>query len=634
MLDYLGASVSGAGDVNSDGYDDVIVGAPESDVGGSDAGQSYVYSGQTGELLWTFTGEADGDEFGSSVSGAGDVDDDGYDDLIVGAPQSDSGGSDAGRAYLYSGQSGILLFTFTGDAAGDHLGYSVSDAGDVDNDGDGDMIVGAPYNDAGGTDAGRAYVWSPCFPPPCAFCGEGSYDNFGRSVSGAGDVNNDGYADLIVGAPTHDATAQNAGRAYVYSGEDTTLLWIFTGTLSDYLGVSVSGAGDVDNDGYDDLIVGELLGGESGDGGASIYSGQTGLDWRLENHTGGWFGYSVSGAGDVNNDGYADVVVGAPIADSGDMQNTGRAFIYSGYDHNPYWMLYGWEPDQMFGVSVSGAGDVDNDGYDDVIVGALFDESPNPAARGQATVYSCQGDSVIWIFEGEALADSFGFSVTEAGDVNEDGYADLLVGAPAAGPDYAGRAYLFSGQTGALMKTFTGEATNDCYGYAVSYAGDVNNDGYGDLIVGAPLNDAAGSNAGRAYVYCGRHAYLLCTFTGEVEHDWFGWTVSGAGDVDDDGYDEVIVGAPGRNRECYGNDVGKAYLLDCEEASPIAGDANGDEEVNVGDVVYVVSYLYKSGPAPDPIWVGDCNCDEIVNVGDIVYLVSYLYKGGPPPGCP
>jgi hypothetical protein len=99
--DSLGYSVSGAGDVNNDGYDDLIVGAPRSDVGGTDAGQAYVYSGQTGAILWTFTGEASGDEFGYSVSAAGDVNNDGYDDVIVGAPHKEAAGGNAGRAYVY-----------------------------------------------------------------------------------------------------------------------------------------------------------------------------------------------------------------------------------------------------------------------------------------------------------------------------------------------------------------------------------------------------------------------------------------------------------------------------------------------------------------------------------------------------
>ena len=153
--DYLGNSVSGAGDVDNDGYDDVIVGAYGNDAGGSGAGRAYVYSGQTGDIIWTFTGEADNDHFGHSVSGAGDVNNDGYDDLIVGAPNC---GVERGRAYVYSGLTGGLLWTFTGEAAENYFGHAVSGAGDIDSDGYDDVIVGAYGNDDGGWLAGEAYV--------------------------------------------------------------------------------------------------------------------------------------------------------------------------------------------------------------------------------------------------------------------------------------------------------------------------------------------------------------------------------------------------------------------------------------------------------------------------------------------
>ncbi|MCH7879867.1 MAG: FG-GAP repeat protein, partial [candidate division Zixibacteria bacterium] len=181
-------------------------------------------------LPYYFTGEAAGDVFGISVSGAGDVNNDGFADLIVGALPNDAGGSNAGRAYVYSGQTGALLHTFTGEAAGDWFGHSVSGAGDVNNDGFADLIVGGPGNNAGGGNAGRAYVYSGQTGALLhTFTGEAAVDFFGFSVSGAGDVNNDGFADLIVGAYRNDAGGSDAGRAYVYSGQTGALLHTFTG---------------------------------------------------------------------------------------------------------------------------------------------------------------------------------------------------------------------------------------------------------------------------------------------------------------------------------------------------------------------------------------------------------------------
>jgi len=565
--DEFGRSVSGAGDVNNDGYADLIVGAPFNDVGGTDAGRAYVYSGQTGALLYTFTGAAAYDQFGWTVSGAGDVNNDGYADLIVGAAWNDAGGTDAGRAYVYSGQTGTLLYTFTGAAAGDEFGWSVSGAGDVNNDGYADLIVGAFYNDAGGTDAGRAYVYSGQTGTLLyTFTGAAAADFFGYSVSGAGDVNNDGYADLIVGAQGNDAGGDYAGRAYIYSGQTGALLYTFIGKAAgDQFGFSVSGAGDVNNDGYADLIVGAIYNDAGGTdaGRAYVYSGQTGVLLYTFNGEAEYdvFGYSVSGAGDVNNDGYADLIVGALANDAGGT-DAGRAYVFSSQELCSYEELHaftGAAAYDNFGGSVSGAGDVNNDGYADLIVGALYNDAGGTNA-GRAYVYSGQTGGLLYTFTGAAVGDLFGVSVSGAGDVNNDGYADLIVGAwyNDAGGTEAGRAYVYSGQTGTLLYTFTGAAAYDRFGISVSGAGDVNNDGYDDLIVGANGNDAGGGNAGRAYVYSGQTGALLYTFTGAAAYDYFGWSVSGAGDVNKDGYADLTVGAP--YNDAGGTDAGRAYV--------------------------------------------------------------------------
>ena len=186
------------------------------------AGESLAISSRT---LFAPTGAAASDFFGSSVGTAGDVNGDGYADVIVGANGNDAGGLNAGRAYVYYGgpaADAVADLTLTGAAAGDFFGYSISGAGDVNGDGYADVIVGAYANDAGGADAGRAYVY---FGGPSAdatadltLTGAAAGDNFGISVGTAGDVNGDGYADVIVGALLNDAGGVDAGRAYVYYG--------------------------------------------------------------------------------------------------------------------------------------------------------------------------------------------------------------------------------------------------------------------------------------------------------------------------------------------------------------------------------------------------------------------------------
>ncbi|MBN1425307.1 FG-GAP repeat protein [Candidatus Fermentibacteria bacterium] len=400
----FGLSVSGAGDTDIDGYADLAVGACYENGGAADAGRAYIMSGRTGNplhVLMSPNPEIDG-YFGCSVSGAGDVDNDGYADIVVGADSEDGGEVNAGRAYVFSGQTGGPIHTLLSPNAQfiGYFGTSVSGAGETDGDGFADLIVGAHYEDGGDTQTGRAYIFSGqtgALHMMLESPNPESYGHFGISVSGAGDVKNDGFDDVIVGACYESAPAPDAGRAYVFNGQTGVLLHTLVSPNADtlsYFGYSVSGAGDVNADGYADLIVGAHYkdGGPPYTGRAYVFSGQTGgLLYTLVSPNAqavGFFGYSVSGAGDVNGDGFADVTVGAYLEDGGAV-SAGRGYVFSGCTGKPLYTLLSTHPeiDGYFGFSVSGAGDVNNDGLDDVVAGA-YNEDAELTDDGRAYVFA------------------------------------------------------------------------------------------------------------------------------------------------------------------------------------------------------------------------------------------------------
>ncbi len=341
--DEFGKSV-GTGNFNGDGFDDIVVGIPMFDPGsGTDAGKVAVYSGKNGTPLFEVDGSAAGDNFGWSVScSVGDVDFDGYSEIVVGAPLHDTGGLDAGRAYVISGQSGATLFAFDGFAAGVHHGWSVSGAGDINLDGHPDILVGAPLHDTGGLDAGRAYVYSGKDSSTLhTFDGITAGDNFGWSVSCVGDINLDSYSDVAVGAPmASPSSLLNAGQAYVFwnlqgAAAFTSRDGFATG---DNFGWSVS-TGDTNGDAYPDLMVGAPCTDPSSindAGSVYVYETVANLIPVPLTPTAQYdglavddaFGRAICGIGDVDNDGDCDLIVGAP--DDHVCVQEGRLFVISG----------------------------------------------------------------------------------------------------------------------------------------------------------------------------------------------------------------------------------------------------------------------------------------------------------------
>ncbi len=411
--DLFGDAVAGAGDVDGDGFDDLLVGAPLADVAAPDAGRVYLVSGESGAPIATLDGSGLGDWFGSALDGAGDYDGDGTPDLVVGAWRASLAGTDSGSVRVVSGATMQPLATFLGSGAGEEYGSSVAGAGDFDMDGFADVVIGAPGAGTLGSNPGRVQVFSgKTSLLLLEASGEAAADGFGWSVAGAGDVNGDGFADVVVGSIAADAGAMNTGRVYVYGGGAAAggagLLDSFDGDFAfDLLGWSVAGAGDVDGDGLSDVIAGAPFSPLNGpDAGiARIWSVQTGLAIRTiqGDSAGDWSGFSVAGLGDLDGDLRAEVAIGSPFAATTTLQG-GTARVVDGMTGSVLFSVDATARSSELGAAVAGAGDLNGDGVPELVVGARYDGAGTAAVvSGQPLGLASSAHAVSVQSGGEAV---------------------------------------------------------------------------------------------------------------------------------------------------------------------------------------------------------------------------------------
>ncbi|MFH1542817.1 MAG: fibronectin type III domain-containing protein [bacterium] len=372
--DYFGHSLASVGDVNGDGKPEFIVGAHGSDPGGLDsAGSAYVFSGADGSLLYQISGEVAWDWFGFYVSSAGDVDGDSAYDFIVGAYNADPGGvNGAGKAYVYSGATGTLLYEVSGEAENDAFGQYFSSAGDVNNDGNDDFIICAPSADPGGlSNAGKAYIYSGDTGALLyVISGEAASDYFGENVAPVGDVNSDGNDDFIIAAARADPGGRtSAGKVYLFSGATGSLLFSVSGAAAgDTLGSWIASAGDADGDGIPDFVAaadGADPGGVDSAGSVYILSGVDGSEiLQIDGTTADESWRCVDAVGDMNGDSKPEIIVGSYYVNN-------SVYIFSGLDGSLYKTLTG-SASNWYGHTVSSAGDINGDGKSDYIIGERY----------------------------------------------------------------------------------------------------------------------------------------------------------------------------------------------------------------------------------------------------------------------
>ena len=615
----LGGTTRGAGDVDGDGLDDVIVGSPFFSDGEIGEGAVSLYLGADGGLAaspsWSAQGGEAGAALGWAADGAGDLDGDGFGDLVVAAPGADGGSTDEGAVQVWfggpSGPAGSPDWTWTAGESDAMAGQAVAGAGDLDGDGFGDLAVGVPLQ--GASDDGSIAIFygsaaGLASTPDLAIPGSQASGGWGGTLAAAGDVNADGYGDLLVGAEGWTGSVSDEGGIFVFYGGSSGLAsaaaWGAVGGQTDSsFGSSVAGLGDVDGDGYAALAAGSpgWDGGVAGAGRGRVWYGAASLpaadaDWTLEGGVAAAaLGASVAGAGDVNGDGYADLLAGATGWGGGE----GRASLYvggsDGLDDTEAWEMTSGQVGAALGASLDGAGDVDGDGVGDALVGAP--DWAGFAGPGAGRAWLLNGAVPIpsaadaWFWQSPVGTDEF-LDGQVVGDLDDDGYAEVVLLSrrwTVTVSDETAALMFFGGPGGPEAEPSWIYATgqNDANLTSVDGGRDVDGDGHPELLVGEPQYNGTETDEGRVRLFHGAPGGPSTTPL---------WTVASD------------VAAAG-----LGSGVARG-----------AGDGDGVADVAAGLEFVDEVWVWYGGPSwpppstPDWTWTGTTGAGaELANLGDV-----------------